>query len=99
MYREAAICSSCQARFGKDTDGSISGISAALSRCLLKPFFVKQAKERDRRLCLCRKHVETKIVFTTCMKFRQGITKEADNNNEYPVLRNVTEAAEKTENH
>ena len=61
----------------------------------LKPFFVKQAKERDRRSCLCRKHVETKIVFNTCMKFCQGIAKEADNN-EYAVLKNVTEAAEKT---
>ena len=61
----------------------------------LKPFFVKQAKERDRRSCLCRKHVETKIVFNPCMKFRQGIAKEADNN-EYAVLKNVTEAAEKT---
>lgn len=49
---------------------------------ILKPFFVKQAKERDRRLCLCQKHVETKIVFNTCMKFHQGIAKEADNNNE-----------------
>ena len=36
----------------------------------LKPFFVKQATERDRRSCLCRKHVETKIVFDACMKFR-----------------------------
>lgn len=27
----------------------------------LKPFFVRQAKERDRRSCLCRKHVETQI--------------------------------------
>jgi len=62
----------------------------------LKPFSVKPAKERDRRLCLCRKHVETKIVFYTCMKFHQGITKEADNNNGYPVLKTVTEAAAKT---
>jgi len=28
------------------------------------------------------------------MKFRQGITKEADNNNGYPVLNTITEAAE-----
>ena len=63
----------------------------------LKPFFVKQAKERDRRSCLCRKHVETKIVFNACMKFRQGIVKETDlSHDEYPVLKTVTEAAEKT---
>jgi len=30
------------------------------------------------------------------MKFCQGITKEADNNNGYPVLKTVTKAAEKT---
>ena len=35
----------------------------------LKPVFVKQAKERDRKSCLCRKHVGTKMVFTACMKF------------------------------
>ena len=28
----------------------------------LKPFFVKQVTERGRRSCLCRKHVETKMV-------------------------------------
>lgn len=63
----------------------------------LKPIFVKQAKESDRRSCLCRKHVETKIVFEACMKFRQGIVKETDlSHDEYPVLKTVTEAAEKT---
>ena len=29
----------------------------------LKPFFVKQAKERDHKSCLCRNHVEMQIVF------------------------------------
>ena len=63
----------------------------------LKSFFVKQARERDRRSCLCRKHVETKIVFDACMKFRQGIVKETDfSHDQYPVLKTVTEASEKT---
>ena len=61
----------------------------------LKPFFVKQAKERDRRSCLCRKHVETKIVFDACMKFCKAIAKETDDN-EYPVLKTLTEATDKT---
>ena len=42
----------------------------------LKPFFVKAAKERDRKSCLCRKHVEIKIVFGDCMKFRKAALKE-----------------------
>lgn len=62
----------------------------------LKPFFVKQATERDRRSCLCRKHVETKIVFDACMKFRKGTGKETDNDGEYPVLKTLTELVEKT---
>ena len=63
----------------------------------LKKFFVKQANERDGRSCLCRKHVETKIVFKACMKFCQGIVKETDlGHDEYPVLKTVTEAAEKS---
>ena len=44
----------------------------------LKPFYVKQARERDQRSCLCRKHVETRIVFTNCMKFRKFLV--ADDN-------------------
>ena len=41
----------------------------------LKPFFVKQAKERDRKSCLRRKHVETQIVFSACVKFRKAAMK------------------------
>lgn len=39
----------------------------------LKPFVVKQEKERDCKSCLCRKHVETQLVFTACMKFRKSV--------------------------
>ena len=43
----------------------------------LKPFFVKQAKERGRQSCLCRKHVETQIVFSACVKFRKAAMKNS----------------------
>lgn len=43
----------------------------------LKPFFVKQAKERDRKSCLRRKHVETQIVFSACVKFRKAAMKNS----------------------
>ena len=35
----------------------------------LKPFFMKSARERDRQSCLCRKHVECKIIFDACMNY------------------------------
>jgi len=41
----------------------------------LKPFFVQPAREKDRRSCLCRKHVETQIVFKDCMKFRKAVSR------------------------
>ena len=64
----------------------------------LKPFFVKQAKERDRKSCLCRKHVEGKIVFTDCMKFRKSAVKEtsADDPSPAPIIKTLTEATEMT---
>ena len=61
----------------------------------LKPFFVKAAKERDRKSCLCRKHVEIKIVFGDCMKFRKAALKERDHDG-VNVLATITEAAELT---
>ena len=62
----------------------------------LKPFFVKQAKERDRRSCLCRKHVEMQIVFKSCTKYRKELVKKSANIDESFVIKRVTEAAEKT---
>lgn len=61
----------------------------------LKPFFVKAAKERDRKSCLCRKHVEIKIVLGDCMKFRKAALKERDHES-VNVLATITEAAELT---
>ena len=60
----------------------------------LKPFYVKQARERDRRSCLCRKHVETKIVFTDCMRFRKFLV--ADDNQSPPIPKTLNEAVEMT---
>lgn len=62
----------------------------------LKPFFIKQAKERDRKSCLCRKHVETKIVFTECMKFRKSTNRvtSSDEQSSIPIPKTLTEAVE-----
>ena len=39
----------------------------------LKPFFMRPAREKDRRSCLCRKHVEMQIIFKDCMKYRKTV--------------------------
>ena len=57
----------------------------------LKPFFIKQAKERDRKSCPCQKHVETKIVFRECMKFRKSTNKvtSSDEQSSIPSLKHL----------
>lgn len=62
----------------------------------LKPFFVKAAKERDRKSCLCLKHVEIKILFGDCMKFRKAVLKTKDQDEAVRVPVTITEAAEMT---
>jgi len=57
----------------------------------LKPFFVTGARERDRQSCLCRKHVECKLVFDSCMKFRKTV-----NSNEVSAFTFLTDAVEST---
>ncbi|XP_022801267.1 uncharacterized protein LOC111338965 [Stylophora pistillata] len=63
----------------------------------LKPFFVRQARERDRKSCLCRKHVETQIVFSTCMKFRKAAMKtSAGEDTSVLVPKTLSEVVEST---
>ena len=51
----------------------------------LKPYFVKGARERGRRSCLCRKHEEARLVFNECVKFRKNMLKEAAHADTPPV--------------
>ena len=60
----------------------------------LKPFYGKQARERNRRSCLCCKHMETKMVFMDCMKFRKSLA--ADDNQLPPIPKSLNEAVEMT---
>ena len=61
----------------------------------LKPYFVKGAKERDRRSCLCRKHEEGRIVFSECLKFRKNALNE-NSTLEIQVPASLNEAVEMT---
>jgi len=60
----------------------------------LKPFFVKQAKERDRKSCLCRKHVEAKIVFDACVKYRKE--RARNHSDDAEIWTSLTDVAEST---
>ena len=60
----------------------------------LKPFYVKQAKGRDHKSCLCQKHIETKIVLNDCMKFCKVAIKNDDQTFRVPKM--LTEVVEMT---
>ena len=38
----------------------------------LKPFFFRPASEKDRNTCCCRYHIESNLLFKSCMKFRKS---------------------------
>ena len=38
----------------------------------LKPFFVRPASGKDRNTCCCRYHIESNLLFKSCMKFRKS---------------------------
>lgn len=61
---------------------------------ILKPFLVKQAKERDRKSCLCRKHFEAKIVFDACVKYRKE--RARNHSDDAEIWTSLTDVAERT---
>ena len=62
----------------------------------LKPIFVKTAKECDKKSCLCRRHVEIKILFGDCMKLCKAVLKNKDRDEAVCVPLTIAEAAEVT---
>lgn len=62
----------------------------------LKSYFVKAARERDRRSCLYRKHEEARLVFNECFKFRKNLLEEAVNADNPPLLMSLSKAVEMT---
>ena len=60
----------------------------------LKIIFVQSVREKDRRSCLCRKQVQTQMVFKDCMKFRKAFLRRTGSN---PMLpQTLTEAVNLT---
>lgn len=57
----------------KDTFTGFEALQLRVHAAVAHIFFVQSAREKDRRSYLCRKHVETQIVFEDCMKFRKAV--------------------------
>ena len=61
-----------------------------------KPFFVKAPKEEDRVSCYCRRtHVEARMVFSQCMKFRKSIV-DKTSQPLYPVFNHLSDVVQET---
>ncbi len=64
-------------------------------RC--KPFFVVAARKQDRKTCLCRKHVEIRMVLKACAKFRAACYSNGSIDKElYPPLDSVSKTVNTT---
>lgn len=69
-------------------------------RCFerLKPYFVREARTKDRQTCCCRYHVEAKSLFRTCMDFRRRHAPSGADNASvtYPVYEHLSDAVATT---
>jgi hypothetical protein len=56
-----------------------------------KPYFVRQARSKDRHTCCCRYHVEIKSAFKSCMDFRKKILHTSGNytGKETPIFESI----------
>ena len=54
----------------------------------LKPFFVRPASEKDRNTCCCRYHIQSNLLFKSCMKFRKSkIQSKTSEIESYPFMK------------
>ena len=62
-----------------------------------KPFYVALARPEDRNSCCCRTHVETSMLFTSCMNYRKQLIKERPEREQgYPIFTHLTDLVDKT---
>jgi len=62
-----------------------------------KPFYVAPARPIDRNSCCCRTHVETRMLFTSCMKYRkQLINEQPQREQDYPIYTHLTDLVDQT---
>ena len=60
-----------------------------------KPFFVVPTRPADWNSCCCRSHVEVRMLFTACMKFRKTVVNDRQAA-EYPVYDHLNDIANAT---
>ena len=58
-----------------------------------KPFYIATPKSQDRISCCCRIHVETKMVFQSCMEFRRKLDQLPD---EYIAYEHLSDLVNQT---
>jgi hypothetical protein len=58
-----------------------------------KPFYISTPRSQDRVSCCCRIHVETRIVFQSCMEFRRQLSHCPE---EYVVYKHMTDLVNDT---
>ena len=68
----------------------------AFEKC--KPFYVVEARPRDRESCCSRAHVEIRMLFKACMSFRREVLKgKPDGEKEsFPIYEHLTDLVEET---
>ena len=54
-----------------------------------KPFYVTTPKMKDRITCCCRSHVETRMVFKSCMEFRRNLPNRSEAHEVYDHLSDI----------
>ena len=62
-----------------------------------RPFFVVPARPADRNSCCCRSHVEMRMLFTECMKFRKTVLiQQPDKQRHFPVYEHLNDLISST---
>ena len=59
----------------------------SFERC--KPFFVIPPRSQDKITCCCRLHVETRMLFQSCMEFRKKTLAKSGQSEKFPVFEHL----------
>ena len=61
-----------------------------------KLFFVVAPRSQDKITCCCRLHVETRMVFQSCIKFRRSVIAKNGQDENCPILEHLNDVVNKT---
>lgn len=61
-----------------------------------KPFFVIAPRSQDKVTCCCRLHVETRMLFQTCMEFQRNVLAAKGENDTFSVFEHLDDIVKQT---